>query len=486
MKKLRRITAIVTILILILSACPITLSASALSAGAEVKGNTVCQALGMDGGAYLRWLTSHEHDSYYLGTPYRPYDHRNPNGDCKGAYGYLDSYGVPGMNCMGFVWHVLYKATALSGGSLSRADKMAYGRLTFYEGLNISRKYFKDKQTMLKSGYLEKGDIIWMIPDQQEYSGTVYHHVGIYWGDGRSDVLWHSNTVTGGQGACNAISRIYPMLDRNTMYIVLKVGAGLKATPKLTAAYNTEKGINITWNKSPGVKRYRVFVKGSGGWKALGDTDKNYYTMKDPADGVGYTFTVRCTTATGSCYTSLYDKRGISCLCCPAPKVSCVNKRDGISLTWNKIKGAKSYRVYVKESGQYVRLGETPDTSYVYKAPVSNTAYTFTMRSVMSSGTPGAYKKDGFAITFIAPVQITAVNRTEEGVHLSWKKPEGALDSFRVFRKDSGEWLRLTDTTAGAGSCTYAVRCLSADKKHYLSAYEPVTINIKEEDYETI
>ncbi len=489
MKRQFRITSILLTLVLILCACPITLSSGALSAGDEVKGNTVCQALGMDGGAYLSWLSSHEHDSYYLGTPYRPYDHRNPNGDCKGAYGWLDSYGVPGMNCMGFVWHVLYKATSMSGGYVSRANRMAAGRLTFYEGLNISRKYFKNKQAMLKSGYLEKGDIIWMIPDQQEYSGTVYHHVGIYWGDGHSDVLWHSNTVTGGQGECNAISKIYPMLDRNTMYIVLKVGASMKSAPKLTNAYNIESGVKLTWNKVAGAKRYRVFVKQSGRWKGVGDTSANYFVYGNGVDGKSYTFTVRCITPRGGCYTSYYDRRGISCTCCPAPQVTLQNATDGVLLRWNKLTSAARYRVYVRTSKGYTCLAVTTDTVYRYIPPKANYPYTFTVRAVMSDGAPGAYKVNGFRITYIAPPKISAIQKTSKGVRLNWTKPDGAVYSFRVFRREDGRWKRLADTSATAytdtaateaGVYAYAVRCLSADKKQFITAYDAAMIVVSD------
>ena len=286
--------------------------ASAASAGDDIKGNTVCQALSMDGAAYMNWLLSHEHDNYYLGTPYAPWDHRNPNGDCQGAYGYFDEKGVPGMNCMGFIWHVLYKATGFSNGKMSEVER-AMTRFGFYRGLNITRRYFKNKEEMLNSGYLDKGDIIWMILDQDENSDSPYHHTGIYWGDGHSDLLWHSNRVTGGQGECNAISKIYPEVDRNTMYIVLKVGAITLSTPKLTSAVNTASGIRVTWDKVDGAAKYRVFKKAAVGWTALGETKGTSFTYTGAAEGDNLLFTVRCITSCSKGYTSMFDSKGIRC-----------------------------------------------------------------------------------------------------------------------------------------------------------------------------
>ena len=40
-------------------------------------------------------------------------DNRNPAGDCQGANGQTDIPGSAVMNCTGFVWHVMYKASGM-------------------------------------------------------------------------------------------------------------------------------------------------------------------------------------------------------------------------------------------------------------------------------------------------------------------------------------------------------------------------------------
>ena len=82
---------------------------------------TILEAYGIKYEVYMKWLDDHDRDSpnpdYYLGTRYVGQDHRNPHGDCQGAYGAYDSPGSEGMNCTGFVWHVLYKSAVHSGAS---------------------------------------------------------------------------------------------------------------------------------------------------------------------------------------------------------------------------------------------------------------------------------------------------------------------------------------------------------------------------------
>ena len=80
MKRIRRSSiCLMLILVLLLGIVP-----AGLSAGAKTR--TVADVLGMDGRAYITWLTRHEKDSYYLGTTYRGGDYRTPHGsDGKGG-----------------------------------------------------------------------------------------------------------------------------------------------------------------------------------------------------------------------------------------------------------------------------------------------------------------------------------------------------------------------------------------------------------------
>ena len=185
-KRAARILATVLVLSIILSV-------SAVSASAyEVKGRTLAQALGMDGAVYYGWLRSHINDTYYNTTPYEHADHRNPNGDCEGANGTLDTPGVPALNCMGFVWHALYMPTKMSGGRTGLIPSYGNGGwYGLYTGYNLSRRYFNSKRDLLKSGYAEPGDIIWMF-EVNETVADDSNHIAIYMGDGHSDRVWHA------------------------------------------------------------------------------------------------------------------------------------------------------------------------------------------------------------------------------------------------------------------------------------------------------
>lgn len=170
---------------------------------------------GVSHNSILNWLGQHRYDSYYLGTPYPQNadgtyilgktgntDRRNPNGDCGTAYGTDDYAGVAMMNCTGFVWHVLYKASGMSYADAWRSIPAWGGRgaggwrtWLIKNGIEYRTYYSSDADdinalihTVVNDGYIEPGDIIWTWDEDATYSDGLpvtssdYHHIGIYTG----------------------------------------------------------------------------------------------------------------------------------------------------------------------------------------------------------------------------------------------------------------------------------------------------------------
>ena len=330
MRKIKRIISIilcVTVLFGTISATTAQAATSLASVSAlpsEVKGTTLCSAFNMDFQKYMDWLKSHEKDNYYLGTPYKGYDHRNPKGDCGGAYGTNDVKGVAAMNCTGFVWHVLYKATKASGGNTSIIPALS-GWYTFYSSHKITRKYFSSKSAMLNSGYLEKGDIIWMF-DGSETVLSDYHHIGIYWGDGKSDVLWHSIDAVGNKSG--NIQTVITPKARSPIYMVLKMTTPknkleLTNTSSNTAITNKNNayslsgavyGIYTDKACTKKIGEMTTNAKGNASYNKYVDASKNYYgkELKAPK-GYGLDKTVYPFKNSGKLNT---DKRPIFTITC--------------------------------------------------------------------------------------------------------------------------------------------------------------------------
>ena len=176
-------------------------------------------------------LEAHEHDDYYLGTPYAGGDWQSPNGDPA----YND--GVPGMNCTGFVSYVLRKVgldtdTVIAQmyikgetnvtGSGRPYDIMcgASNFMNLIQNAHLTAYSFRDKDQLLSSGQAEKGDIILMWWSDTPGEDSADNHIGFFWGNSPSeDKMWHSSTHP---QSGNQISEIEPKTP-GSYYVLIKV-----------------------------------------------------------------------------------------------------------------------------------------------------------------------------------------------------------------------------------------------------------------------
>ena len=157
----------------------------------------------------VTWLTQHQYDGYYLGTPYSTGFSvptcTYPNGERR-----WDGYS--GMNCTGFVAHAWSKC----GGNLAAvAENNSHSPWAGGPGggsyINAWRFYgyaidsgskvyeFNKVQDLLNSGLARKGDVIFF-----KTAPNVDCHIGFFWGDNpRDNKMWHSSSPA------NQISSIY-------------------------------------------------------------------------------------------------------------------------------------------------------------------------------------------------------------------------------------------------------------------------------------
>ncbi len=155
------------------------------------------------------------------------------------------------------------------------------------------------------------------------------------------------------------------------------------ASPKITKTENTMSGIKLSWGKVAGAEKYRVFVKSASGWKKAGDTASTSYIYTGVKSGTTYTFTVRCLSADSKSFTSSYSSAGWSRKFISAPKISALsNTSKGVKITWGKVAGAAKYRVYVKTSNGWQKIGDTTSNTLTHTAAKSGTTYTYTVRCI--------------------------------------------------------------------------------------------------------
>ena len=150
----------------------------------------------------------------YLGTPY--------NGDITNTA----ASGTPGvgMNCTGFVGHVLMACGADLSPIVNTPSTSGYNgprtwtNMTWWTEFlashpEIQSYKFGTTAEALASGVLEKGDLVIYEPDQSiwdsghdAYGNAADCHIGFFWGDSPSDnKFWHSSHPTVG---CEGSNRV--------------------------------------------------------------------------------------------------------------------------------------------------------------------------------------------------------------------------------------------------------------------------------------
>ena len=117
------------------------------------------------------------------------------------------------------------------------------------------------------------------------------------------------------------------------------------ATPKITKAESVDGGVKISWNKSNGAEKYRVYYKGSKGWTRMVDTTSTSYIDKDVSSGKNYTYTVRCINSSANKFTSGYDSKGKSVKYISAPAEH--------THTWQNVTKETKVKVVDKEAYTY-------------------------------------------------------------------------------------------------------------------------------------
>ena len=178
------------------------------------------------------------------------------------------------------------------------------------------------------------------------------------------------------------------------------------AAPEISKVESVNGGVKISWNKSNGAEKYRVYYKGSKGWTRLTDTTSTAYTDKAVSSGKNYTYTVRCISADAKRFTSGYNGKGKSIKYVAAPKISKTEATyNSVKISWNKVNGAEKYRVYYKSRKGWTRLADTTSTSYTDSKVSSGKTYTYTVRCINSSATKFTSGYDSKGVTVTTPVK---------------------------------------------------------------------------------
>ena len=255
---------------------------------------------------------------------------------------------------------------------------------------------------------------------------------------------------------------------------------------EIIGAVSEKGGVRISWKKTTGADYYRVYKKVDGEYKIIestADGDVTSYLDTDVKNNTSYTYTVRAMNEDG--LNSGYNKTGVSTRYTVAPSTLKVSNGDGeVVISWSKVSGATSYRVYrrtVDADGdvtawKYVS-GKIKDLEFTDVTVKSGTKYEYAVRVYTDGGYSALYSEK--EIIYLAIPEYT-VKATTSGVKLSWDKVTGA-ENYKIYRKiKGGSWKTIktvsssttsyTDKSASSGK--YIYYAVKAVKDSHISDYD--------------
>lgn len=271
--------------------------------------------------------------------------------------------------------------------------------------------------------------------------------------------------------------------DAKAAYTVKVNSLATPAVPKVT---NGKDGAVVTWTAVKNAETYSVWRKTSStGWKKLDTVEGTTYTDKTAESNQTYYYTIRCMNAGKNICTSDYNRTGTKVYYLAPSNISSLTlTSNGIVVKWNKVAGAKSYRIYRKTTGGYTRIGTVNNgntTSYTDTTAESGKTYTYAVKPYNGNDSADFTGKQ---VTYLAAPTLSTLANAANGVSLKWNSISGA-QKYYIYRKEgNGGYKKIaevkdavsyTDKSVTSGkNYTYAVRALKGSS---MSAYTGKSIN---------
>lgn len=153
----------------------------------------------------------------------------------------------------------------------------------------------------------------------------------------------------------------------------------------------------ISWSKSNGAKKYRVYLYDSSTktYKKLADTTKTYYKVKNLKPGGTYVYAVKgfATVSGTNYYSASYGKTTIY-LTPPAPSALTLTAgKKQATIKTNKVTGAATYEIYRGNSktGVFRRVGTSTTNSFTDTGLWSGKTYYYKVRVIKNAGKEKMY-----------------------------------------------------------------------------------------------
>jgi fibronectin type 3 domain-containing protein len=262
----------------------------------------------------------------------------------------------------------------------------------------------------------------------------------------------------------------------------------------VTASAQSSSSISVSWSSVSGATGYKVYYEiGTSSTKNLAGTvsGTSYTHTGLTASTTYYYYIVAVNSAGESSYSSSAsattsssgsgDGGGGTAPSAPTGVTASATSSSSISVSWNSVSGATSYKVYYEIGSSSTKnlAGTVSGTSYTHTGLTASTRYYYYIVAVNSAGESG-YSSNTYATTQSgssggggtapsAPTGVTASATSSSSISVSWNSVSSAT-SYKVYYEiGSSSTKNLAGTVSGT-SYTHTGLTASTTYYYYIKA----------------
>jgi len=246
--------------------------------------------------------------------------------------------------------------------------------------------------------------------------------------------------------------------DSNTSNYVTSQTPAIPIPSNVSATVQSSNSISITWNATTEAKSYRIYrsTTATGTYTQIGTSDTVSYTDTGLTPSTIYYYKISTVTGKGSeSGQSAYASAQTLAISVPSSVSATAQSPNSISITWNTITEAQSYRIYrsTTATGTYTQIGTSTTSSYSDNSLTPSTTYYYKVSTVTSSGAESGQSTYASAQTPAIPVpsNVSATSYSSSIIYVTWNNVSGAT-SYRIYRSSTATGTyTLAGTSASSG-----------------------------------
>lgn len=235
--------------------------------------------------------------------------------------------------------------------------------------------------------------------------------------------------------------RAYSKYGSKTVYGAYSDSLKLTLLPPTKIKTTTIKtdGYTLTWDAVAGASTYDVYVLNGKAWKKLASVSATSYTVTKLSPGEEKAYAIASVNSGGSS-----EKSDTHYAITMPERVTGFTSSEVTSssykLTWNKAAGAKTYKLYIYQNGDYILFGEYPSCSCTFISAKSLTEHKFKLLATAKGDNvqlDGVLSEEISVVTLPEePKELSASQVSDSSITLTWQEKENA-ESYSVYMYDS-------------------------------------------------